>query len=1213
MIGQLIDNRYRIEAVLGRGGMGAVYRAIDETARQPVALKLLHAFIDAGNDIALKRFQREFRVLAQLDHPRIVQAHSYGYFQDSPYLVLELLSGHTLSQELAAGSLPRERQLLIAQQICEALDYLHGRCIVHRDLKPGNLMLLSPDNGVQIKLMDFGLARNEDASLQLTQEGMALGTMAYIAPEQAQGFPVDFRADLYALGIIMYEMAAGRPPFVHENPAVMLMNQLTLTPPSPRRFNPNIDEPLEQLILQLLAKEPAQRPASVQHLSSQLARLADQTVVLPTAVPEHRPDLIPRVPLIGREQIIGELVNRWEEARGGQGSLIMLPGVAGAGKSRLLTEASVQARLAGSPYHHGHCREHASLPYQPIVEILSPLVRHQAAGQQLSVPPELAQLLPGSSGQMAVPAATINPAEARPRMFAACRELLQTISQTTPLMLAIEDVQWIDPTSLELLVYLASHIHQVNILLIITYRSEEIHSQTELHTALQNLRRAANSHYLPVGLLSQPDVARYLQAALGKEKVPDKVVQSFFQSTNGNPLFIEETLKTLAEEGHVAEWSRASRTRWNTVTSFTLPLPKTVLSLAERRLQLLSDDDRSILTTAAVLGPEFSFTLLETVTRLDEDTLLDAIDRLLAARLIEELPVRHGDDYYGFGQEALRQALLSTVSQRRRRRMHQRTGEAIENIFDTGQARYWPVLAYHFAEAGDARRALKYFTLAGDAAAQLYANAEAVAHYSQALDLIEANPDLAGDKQLLHLFTNRGRNLELADHFPEAAENYEAMEKLGHKRADPLLEMGALHALATICATPTPVRNLPRAEKLAKRALALARAHNNCEAEAKALWNLTLVYKFTERPQKAVDAGERSIAIARDLNLKEQLAFSLNDVAWAYMAVTEPDRATAALAEARELWRELGNLPMLADNLASSAGHVFLSGNIAEARELADETLRISEAIDNTWNQVQGWMALGLLHLIYGEFGKSIKYLEKSIALSKTGSWDMPQVTNPTELGWIYAALGDIDRGIAMCRDAATLAGKIMPEAQGYPLAMLAKLCLMKNDVAAAEQALAELQPLIGSNNFTLAIVWRGLAEAELARKNQDYDRALQVANQLSDQLIQLKIKAFLPFIWHTRATILFARGDSEEARLALVEARDLAQAQTSRYILLLILNTLSWLEGRRGNATEARRLGQEAREIIQFIANHAPPSLRQRFLEQPLIQTILTGVHPEL
>ncbi|MCB0208595.1 MAG: serine/threonine protein kinase, partial [Anaerolineae bacterium] len=308
MIGQTVNNRYKVEASLGWGGMGTVYRAADLIENRPVALKVLNLFLNRENDAMLTRFHREFRVLARLNHPYIMQAYDHGTFQDTPYLVLELLDGVTLRQELDAGPMPREQLLHIGHQLAEALAYLHNQSIIHRDLKPGNLMLLSNQDTLQVKLLDFGLVRQTNLSMHLTQEGMALGTVAYMAPEQAQALTVDFRADLYAFGILLYEMATGQLPFTHQNPAMVLMQQMTAPPPPPRQVNPHLDEPLEQFILHLLAKEPAERPASTELVIQHLAHLADESVVLvrPPSLDQTvgRADLIPRVPLIGRSAVM---------------------------------------------------------------------------------------------------------------------------------------------------------------------------------------------------------------------------------------------------------------------------------------------------------------------------------------------------------------------------------------------------------------------------------------------------------------------------------------------------------------------------------------------------------------------------------------------------------------------------------------------------------------------------------------------------------------------------------------------------------------------------------------------------------------------------------------------------------------------------------------------------------------------------------------------
>jgi predicted ATPase len=1217
MIGQTIDNRYQVDSLIGRGGMGAVYQAIDLAENRPVALKVLHYFIDMETEVALTRFQREFRVLARLKHPNIVQAYDYGTYQDTPYLILEFLSGHTLTTEITAGPLPRERSILIARQISEALVHLHSQSIVHRDLKPGNLMLLKDEDTLKVKLMDFGLVRINNLSGQLTQEGVALGTVAYMAPEQAQGIQVDFRADLYALGTVLYEMAAGRPPFVHQNPAMILMQQLTTQPPSPRQFNPNLDEPLEQFILDLLAKEPAQRPNSTELVVTRLADLASATVPTFSTPPKQSADLIPRIPLIGREAALSELSQRWAEAQTGHGQIVAISGVAGVGKTRLVTEASLQAQLGHGRFIRGGCREYGSLPYEPLVEIVDLLLQDLPASVKDSLPVELIRLL---SSDIEVPADTQSeqplsgdPAEARSRLFAGFWTVFRQAAQKQPLMIVVEDVQWADPTTFELRSYLARRVGEAPILLIITCRPEEVEPSSPLAAVLQNLQRDHLIHIITLDLLTRVQIADFLKAALGQERIPEWLLESFCQATGGNPLFIEETLKALAAEGQLTKWTWQDLSQSLKLSSLGLQLPQNVLALAERRLQMLADDDRPILTAAAVLGPEFSFALLETVAKVDEDTLLDAIDRLLAAHLISELPLQGGEDRYRFTQEALRQALLRTISQRRVRRLHQHAGESIQQLHDTSQPRYWPILAHHFDEAGQKKQALKYFTLAADGAANIYANAEAVMYYNRALEIATAEIDkeLAGSDQLRHLFTRRGRSLELSSQFEAALDNYKQMASLAHEYRDQALELAALTALTTIQATPTSVQNIKQAETLSKQALTLSRQLGDRQAEAKVLWNLVLVHRFLDQATEAVAYGEQSLAIARELNLREQMAYTLNDMSWAYLAIGQPEKLRAALDEARNLWRELGNMPMLADNLYSAAGHHALRGDIEHALDLIDETLRISRSINNLWNQAHSWSLRVYIYLERGEYAKAIEAVEKTATLSEQSALSHLQLSAIVDRGWVYGLLGDFERGLELGRQARAKAAKTLFGWRAYPTAMMIWLHLQNGDLAAAQAIAAENDiSSIAEESESLDLVWIALAQSELALGQQDYPQAIAIVDRLVARLRQLDIKIFVSHALYTKSRALLAQNKVDEAYETLTMIRAEAEVMGLRRGLWPILYTLSQIEARRGNVSEADALRRQAQEIIEYMADHAPPDLRNSFLALPQIRKVLEDIN---
>jgi tRNA A-37 threonylcarbamoyl transferase component Bud32 len=273
--GTVIAGRYRVERVLGTGGMGTVYRAEHVHMRKTVALKLLHRELASVNEV-VARFEREAIAAARIEHPNVVAASDFGKLEDgSFYLVLEYIDGKSLRELIAGGPLPTERVVDIARQTALALNAAHGAEIVHRDLKPDNVMLLpEPDGTSRVKVLDFGIARvslpNVPDATHLTRVGVVMGTVAYMSPEQATGQAVDGRSDLYSLGVMMYEMIAGRQPFQAELPSQVLARQLVEPPPPlPGSTPPG----LAALVMDLLAKAPGDRPATAREVLARLTKL----------------------------------------------------------------------------------------------------------------------------------------------------------------------------------------------------------------------------------------------------------------------------------------------------------------------------------------------------------------------------------------------------------------------------------------------------------------------------------------------------------------------------------------------------------------------------------------------------------------------------------------------------------------------------------------------------------------------------------------------------------------------------------------------------------------------------------------------------------------------------------------------------------------------------------------------------------------------------
>ncbi|HEV8246403.1 MAG TPA: serine/threonine-protein kinase, partial [Polyangiaceae bacterium] len=270
LIGTVLAGRYRIERMLGSGGMGSVYRAEHVLMRKAVAVKVLHREMTALPEM-VARFEREAVAAGRIEHPNVVAASDFGRLDDgSFYLVLEYVEGRPLSTLIdTEGGLPPERALHIVRQIADALGVAHSLKIIHRDLKPDNVMLVDRENYPDfVKVLDFGIAkvRMQDETgktQQLTQLGTVFGTPDYMSPEQARGNPVDGRADLYALGVMLYEMLAGVTPFKSDDLIVVLTRHITEPPPP---LPDKIPGPVRELVMKLLSKSPDERFQTAQEL-----------------------------------------------------------------------------------------------------------------------------------------------------------------------------------------------------------------------------------------------------------------------------------------------------------------------------------------------------------------------------------------------------------------------------------------------------------------------------------------------------------------------------------------------------------------------------------------------------------------------------------------------------------------------------------------------------------------------------------------------------------------------------------------------------------------------------------------------------------------------------------------------------------------------------------------------------------------------------------
>lgn len=267
-VGQTFAGRYEVKSILGMGGMGVVYRAYDKELGEPVAIKTLKSDAMASDTTLLQRFKDEIRLARKITHRNVVRTHDLGEVEGMYYITMEFVEGTSLKHLIASrGVLPVQVTVTLGKQLCRALEVAHEQGVIHRDIKPQNL-IVEPSG--TLKVMDFGIARLATRTDGVTQAGMAIGTPEYMAPEQLLGDNVDFRADLYAAGCVIFECLTGRPPFTADSPITLVAKQLEEIPPSPASLNAEVPEPLAHLVLRTLSKNPGERPQSAAELHDAL-------------------------------------------------------------------------------------------------------------------------------------------------------------------------------------------------------------------------------------------------------------------------------------------------------------------------------------------------------------------------------------------------------------------------------------------------------------------------------------------------------------------------------------------------------------------------------------------------------------------------------------------------------------------------------------------------------------------------------------------------------------------------------------------------------------------------------------------------------------------------------------------------------------------------------------------------------------------------------
>lgn len=707
---QTIGKRYILQEKLGQGGMGAVYRALDRLTGQQVALK--HVTLEKENirfashatsiDVEVALAQ-EFKTLASLRHPHIISVLDYGFDDNlQPYYTMELLEN--AQDIIEAGSrLSQDDQIALLVQVLQALTYLHRRGIIHRDLKPDNVLVI---NG-QAKVLDFGLAAAQEY-LTASQDVVA-GTLAYMAPEILQGQAASIASDLYAVGVIAYELFAEKYMFEMVN-VTKLINDIIFTEPDITSLG--LDPLLESIITRLLAKDPAQRFSDARELIKIYADATDQAVKYETDT--IRESFLQAARFVGREQELTILSQALQAAQNGQGSTWLIGGESGVGKSRLLEELRTQALVQGAMAVRGGAVSDGGTPYQVWQEpfrrlILETDLSDPEAAILKPLVPDISRLLDRSIAN----APELEPQAAQDRLINTVEVVLRR--QTQPLAICLEDLHWAGSESILMLDRLSA-LSSLPMLIVGNYRDDEA---ADLPNSLPHAQT------LKLERLQPASIQKLSESMLGEAGRRADVVELLQRETEGNVFFIVEVVRTLAEEAGQLELVG------------TKSLPETILAgginnLIQRRLNRVPASALPILQYAAIIGRQIDPKILR---QLNPD--YDEADWLAACADAAVLEVQ--ENRWHFSHDKFREVLLRNLSAEQRQQLHRRVAESIEVVYQSDLSAYYAVLAHHWTEAQVTEKAIEFLEKAGAQALRNFANAEARAFFGDALKLADEN------------------------------------------------------------------------------------------------------------------------------------------------------------------------------------------------------------------------------------------------------------------------------------------------------------------------------------------------------------------------------------------------------------------------------------------------------------------------------------------
>ncbi len=995
----VIGYRYRLQDKLGEGGMGTVHRAYDRLTGDIVAIKRISNPL-VPSDSAQSNTQRqrtalaqEFHVLATMRHPHIISVLDYGFDEEkTPYYSMELLH-HAQDILSYTRNKPLTAKLDLLVQVLQAVAYLHRRGIIHRDLKPDNILVVHD----QVKVLDFGLAVTQTNTQQRHSIG---GTMSYMSPETIMGASPSVASDLYAFGVTAYQLLTNQLPFATDDVTALIQNILHKVPDVSV-----VDAPddIRYAIERLLAKDPLERFLDAESVLTLFTEALDAPEAIENML--IRESYLQAARFVGRTKETETLINGLKQAQEGNGSLWLLGGESGVGKSRLTEEIRTWSLVNGVVVLRGQAIAEGGASYLLWRSVLRMLcLRVELTSQEASVIKTLVPDIGTLIEQNVADAPTLDPDAEQTRLFNTIEAVFR--KHQSPTLIIMEDLHWAQE-SLALLGRFSKGLGKLPIMIVGTYRDDE---------AKDLPKELPNAQSLRLQRLNESEIEELSTSILGGDiGKRQSIIQLLRDQTEGNAFFIVEIVRTLAEQfGHLSQ-----------IGQMTLPpsvLAGGIGAIVQRRLKNVPEQAYALLELMAVAGRNIDQRLLHHLM-----PSVEVEDWLLACSSVLDVQ----ENEWRFAHDKLREALISQLDKDVYTRHHQRVAEALEGLYPNDEA-YHAKLAYHWREAKNDPKESHYSALVGKTALAAGNYQEAVRALNRAFvigeDIHAPHQTQSGlMKQLGDAYLGLGKLGDSYNHFSNAIAYWGHMRPQNNRSLYTQIALEvvkqARHRLSS-ARTSTEETLYWRDAALACSQLSLINYFGNQKQYAfyYSLLGMNLAHKAgTEHRdtlaslQSVFTVFASVIPLQNTANAYARLTLKNlppadNVVArsWVLMMLgiyytnsAQWDIAISSLQECLGLAESAENVRRIQEAILSLAAAYFFKGDWKNSYQLAERLLQSGLTYDNIQCQAWGLDDLGRVLYHRGEHAQALENFEKSNALYQ-------QIQDKTGLIWVNGALAQV-------------------------------------------------------------------------------------------------------------------------------------------------------------------------------------------------------------